>query len=351
MIITRAPLRISLGGGGTDLPSYYSQYGGYLVSAAIDKYVYIAVKRRFTDGIRVSYNQTEIVSTIQEIQHPIVRETLQYLDMHDNIEIISIGDIPANTGLGSSGSFTVSLLLALHTLRHEHRTPQQLAEEAFHIEAERLGEPIGKQDEYIAAFGGITSLDITTDGTVTAQAVPVAEGTLQEFEHDLLLFYTGMQRRASDVLAKQQDAVKNQQPQVSQSMHAIKGIGHTIRQALADGQAHRIGELMHEHWLHKLKISAAMAPGGVAEWYNLARQHGAVGGKLVGAGGGGFMLLYCDQHKAAVRQALLAQGLKELHFAFDYGGATVIVNLEDSMPPATRSFAPLVAHRVHALPL
>lgn len=351
MIIARAPLRISLGGGGTDLPSYYSRYGGYVVSAAIDKYVYIAVKHRFTDGIRVSYNQTEIVKSSQDIQHPIVRETLQFLDVRDNLEIISIGDVPANTGLGSSGSFTVSLLLALHALRHELRTPQQLAEESFHIQAERLGEPIGKQDEYIAAFGGITALNITTDGTVTAQAVPVAEGTLQEFEHDLLLFYTGIQRSASEILGKQQQAVTNQGLTVSQSMHAIKELGHAIRHALASGHPHRVGELMHEHWLHKMKISSTMAPGDVSEWYNLARQHGAVGGKLVGAGGGGFILLYCDQHKAQVRHALLARGLQELHFSFDYGGAKVIVNLEDSMPSAARAMAPLTTDHVHSMPL
>lgn len=329
MIITRAPLRISLGGGGTDLPAYYTQYGGELTSAAINKYVYIAVKRRFDDSLRVSYNKTEIVDDVEQLQHPIVRETLRLLGLSEGLEIISIGDVPANTGLGSSGSFTVALLLALHTFKGEHRTPQELAEESFTIQADILGEPIGKQDEYMAAYGGVTNLLIDQAGGVIAQAVSMPSGVVQEFEHDLLLFYTGIQRKASDILAEQGKAVRSQHTIVSNSMHHIKTIGQQITAALVAGQPDRVGELMHDHWVHKQQIATAMAPPAVSRWYDVGRACGAIGGKLVGAGGGGFLLLYCPHNKPAIRQALAAEGLRELHFRFDSEGAKVVMNMEE----------------------
>lgn len=329
MILTRAPLRISLGGGGTDLPAYYTHYGGELSSIAINKYVYIAVKRRFDTSLRVSYNKTEVVDTADQLEHPIVRETLKFLELTGGLEIISIGDIPANTGLGSSGSFTVALLLALHTFKHEHRTPPELAEESFTIQADILGEPIGKQDEYMAAFGGLTMLSIDTTGHVTTQPVPIRADILRDFEHDLLLFYTGIQRKAADILSRQGQALQTKQATVSDSMHHIKIIGQKIVAALTAGQPDQVGELMHKHWVYKQQISSSMAPADVTRWYDLARSGGALGGKLVGAGGGGFLLLYCPHTKAAVRQALAEEGLRELHFNFDFEGAKVILNLEE----------------------
>lgn len=336
MILTRAPLRISLGGGGTDLPAYYTHYGGELSSIAINKYVYIAVKRRFDTSLRVSYNKTEVVDTAAQLEHPIVRETLKFLGLTHGLEIISIGDIPASTGLGSSGSFTVALLLALHTFKHEHRTPPELAEESFTIQADILGEPIGKQDEYMAAFGGLTMLSIDTTGHVTTQPVPIQADILHEFEHDLLLFYTGLQRPAAAILSAQSQAVHTKQTTVSDAMHHIKTIGQKIVAALAAGQPDQVGELMHAHWLYKQRINDSMAPGPVNRWYDLARSHGALGGKLVGAGGGGFLLFYCPENKTSLRHALAREGLRELHFNFDFGGAKVILNLEE------QSWAPLV---------
>lgn len=329
MIITRAPLRIPLGGGGTDLPAYYSQYGGFLTSVGINKYVYIAVKRSFDDSLRVSYAKTESVARASELEHPIVREVLRFLGVSGGLEIVSIADVPANTGLGSSGSFTVALLLALHTFRREHRTPHELAEESFHIQAEVLGEPIGKQDEYLAAFGSVTTLVIDRAGRVTVEPVSMADGILHEFEHDLLLFYTGIRRKAAGILADQQQAVRNKSEQVSASMHRIKEIGEEITAALAQGNPRRVGELMDAHWRAKQQISANMASSDIQRWYELGRAHGAIGGKLVGAGGGGFLLFYCESEKERLRKALTTEGLRELHFSFDHDGAKVLVNLEE----------------------
>lgn len=343
MIITRTPLRVPLGGGGTDLPAYYTQYGGFLTSVAINKYVYIAVKRRFDEGLRVSYSKTEVVRHAAEVEHPIVREVLNLLKIDGGVEIVSIGDVPANTGLGGSGSFTVGLLHALHAFKRERRTPQELAEESFFVQADRLGEPIGKQDEYLAAFGGVTNLGIHHDGQVVVRPVVIPEGILQEFEHDLLLFYTGMQRQASDILRDQQQAVRKKQHAVSASMHHIKRIGQEITTALEQGDPRRVGELMHEHWVQKQQISSSMAPPDVRRWYDMGRQHGAVGGKLIGAGGGGFLLFYCDQDRAGLRRALTAEGLRELRFFFDYEGTKVLVNLEEQLwvsPTTAEIFQP-----------
>lgn len=334
MIITRTPFRVPLGGGGTDLPAYYTRYGGDLTSAAINKYMYIAVKRSFDNKVRVSYARTEIVDHASQLEHPIVREVLDFLGVHQGLEIISIADVPANTGLGSSGSFTVGLLLALHTFKREHRTSQELAEESFMIQAERLGEPIGKQDEYLAACGGVTNLAIDTSGQVVLRALRVTDDMLREFEHNLLLFYTGIQRKSSDILAQQQRAITRKQPSASSSLHQIKKIGQQITVALEDGKIDRVGKLMHEHWVCKQRISKSMAPDDICRWYNLGLQHGALGGKLVGAGGGGFLLFYCNRHQPAVRQALTAAGLREVHFSFEHGGAKVIVDLEERRGPS-----------------
>lgn len=335
MILTRTPLRIPLGGGGTDLPAYYTQYGGELTSVAIDRYVTIAVKRNFDESLRVSYSRTEVVRHVDELEHPIVREALRLLGIERGLEIVSIADVPANTGLGSSGSFTVGLLLALHAFKRELRSPQELAEESFHIQAERLNQPIGKQDEYLAAFGGLTRLVIERDGQVAVESLVVADGIREELEHNFLLFYTGIRRNAADILAVQQQAVARKDTTVSTSLHRIKEIGRAIMDALVSGRLRLVGELMHEHWMYKQQIASSMASPEVRGWYELARQHGAIGGKLIGAGGGGFLLFYCEEGKTDLRRALAAEGLREMSFSFDTEGAKIVLNLEEAPWPVS----------------
>ena len=327
MIITRAPLRLPLGGGGTDLPTYYSRYGGYLVSAAIDKYVYILVNPRFEDSIRVSYSKTEIVDTVDEIEHPIVREAMRLVGVGRGLEIISVADLPANTGLGSSGSFTVALLHALHTFRREHLPPQELAEEAFHIEAEILGEPLGKQDQYIAALGGICAMEIDRQGQVRAQPLATSHALSQEFENTVLMFYTGMQRRASDILSGQSAALSAGARKVTESLNLIKELGYQTREALQQGNLDCFGEIMHRHWEAKRQMSDKISGSQIDHWYHIARESGALGGKIVGAGGGGFLMLYCDNGaKPHLREAMTQQGLHEMPYHIDFEGSKVIIN-------------------------
>jgi D-glycero-alpha-D-manno-heptose-7-phosphate kinase len=321
-------MRISLGGGGTDLPSYYSRYGGFLVSAAINKYVYVNVNRRFEDSIRVSYSRTEIVDRVEDIQHPIVRQALQLLGLESGLEIVSIADAPANTGLGSSSSFTVGLLNALHAYKREHLAPQALAEEAYHIEVELLGEPIGKQDQYIGAIGGITCLDIGQDGTVRTSPLALTEHVMHELESNLVLFYTGIRRNASEVLGEQGQAVSDGEERVTEAMHTIKEIGKEIKAALEAGEVCRFGDLMHAHWAAKKRLSHKVSVDDIDHWYEIARKKGALGGKVMGAGGGGFFVFYCDngETKFSVRRALTAEGLREMRFNIDFEGTKVMMN-------------------------
>ena len=327
MLVTRTPMRISLGGGGTDLPSYYSRYGGFLVSAAINKYVYVILNRRFEDSIRVSYSKTEIVDSVDDIEHPIVREALRMMEIDGGLEIVSIADLPASTGLGSSSSFTVGLLNALHTFKREHVTPQQLAEEAYTIEVEILKEPIGKQDQYIGAFGGITSLEIQRDGQVHVSPVQVGDSGIHEIESNVLLFYTGIQRKASEVLEEQNQAVSDGEEQVVEAMHAIKAIGYEVKEALEAGDVTRFGELLRRHWEVKKLLSSKVSSSQIDTWYETALQYGVLGGKIIGAGGGGFFMLCCgNSHKAGLRHALEAHGLREMRYSIDAEGSKVLVN-------------------------
>src|SRR5258706_5307513 len=292
MIITRAPMRIPVGGGGTDLPSYYQHRGGALISAAVNKYVYITVNKRFEPSIRVSYSKTEIADNVEAIEHPIVREALRHLRLNDHLEITSIADVPTNTGMGSSSTFTVALLLALHTHKREHVSPQELAEEAYYIEREILKEPVGKQDQYLAAFGGILAMDIAPSGKVAVESVPLAENAHDDFESNLLLFYTGIRRSASEVLRSQESKAAEKESDVVARLDRIKEIGFEIRKAIKGGNVRRFGEMMDVHWQTKKKISGAITTSEVDRWYEVAMGNGAVGGKLMGAGGGGFLLFY-----------------------------------------------------------
>ncbi|MCH7999946.1 MAG: galactokinase [Chloroflexi bacterium] len=327
MIITRAPLRLPLGGGGTDLPAFYSRYGGHFVSATINKYVYILINPRFEDSIRISYSKTEIVDTVDEIEHPIVREAMRLVGVDRGVEIVSVADMPANTGLGSSGTFTVALLHALHTLKREQLPPQDLAEEAFHIEAEILGEPVGKQDQYIAAIGGICSMEIDKQGHVRVKPLSATHALAQEFENSVLLFYTGLQRRASDVLSGQNAALTAGAPTVTESLTLIKELGHQSWEALENGDLNRFGEILHLHWEAKRRMSDKISGSQIDNWYNIARENGATGGKIVGAGGGGFLMLYCENGvKPNLREAMTQQGLHEMPYHIDFEGSKVIIN-------------------------
>lgn len=327
MIITRAPVRIPLGGGGTDLPSYSSKYGGFVISAAIDKYTFITVNRRKLDNlIRASYSQTEIVDGADQIQHPLIREALRLVEIDGGIEITSIGDVPAGSGMGTSGAFTVGLLNALHMLERENVSQRILAEEACKIEIDILKEPIGKHDQYVAAYGGITCLDIDRTGHVSAFPASINEDVLEEFERNILLFYTGIVRRSSEVLADQNQASNRNESQVLDSLHHIKEIGLDIKFALEAGDLRRFGELLDEHWETKKRLSERVSSDQINRWYKIARDNGALGGKIMGAGGGGFFMFYCDDDKAKLRQAMAREGLVEMRFRFDFEGSKVLVN-------------------------
>lgn len=328
MIVTRTPTRISLGGGGTDIRSYASRFGGSLISAAIDKYVYITINKRFEDSIRISYSDTEIVDCVSDIRHPIVRETLRLLEMGPGLEIVSIADVPANTGLGTSGSFTVGLLNALHTFRRDNVSPSVLAEEASTVLMDVLDEPIGKHDQYLAAFGGVTHLEIDRDGAVEVTPEPLCEETLEELRNCVLLFYTGIRRTASDVLADESKAVSSGDGDVAEALHRVKEIGGKIRGALANGDLHSFGELLDVHWQSKKQLSQKVSSGQVDQWYELGRKNGALGGKLIGAGGGGFFMFCCDNgSKPRLRQAMAAEGLREMRFGVEQEGSKVLVNI------------------------
>lgn len=327
MIVTRTPARIPLGGGGTDIRSYASRYGGFLISAAINKYVYITVNRRFEDSIRVSYSKTEIADRVDDIEHPIVREALRLLDLDSGLEIVSIADLPASTGLGSSGAFTVGLLNALHTYKRESVPAEILAEEASTILMDILGEPIGVHDQYLAALGGITCLAIDQDGTVLASPLATSDGIVEELEASLLLFYTGIKRSASEVLGDESRAISHGQDGVTAALHTVKEIGWQVQEALGTGNLRRFGELLDHHWQSKKRLSTKVSSDRIDRCYELARRNGALGGKIMGAGGGGFFMLYCENsHKPRLRQAMAAEGLKEMRFAIDFEGSKVLVN-------------------------
>ena len=325
MIIARSPLRISLGGGGTDLPSYYREHGGFLIAAAIDKYVYVTALRPFTPGIYLKYSELERVDTVSQVRHPIVREALDLLDFNTpQIEITTLADIPAGTGLGSSGSFTTALLRALCAHKRRLIHPQELAEMACHVEIERLGEPIGKQDQYIAAYGGVTCFDFNPDDSVSAVPLDIDTETLHSLEDNLLLFFTGFSRSASSILTDQKNRTRKNDSDMLNNLHYVKELGLRSRQALEAGDPVLFGELMHEHWEHKKKRSGGMSNPKIDEWYALARENGAIGGKLVGAGGGGFLMFYTE-NRERLKEAMAAVGLEEVRFRFDFEGTTTSV--------------------------
>jgi len=325
MIITRSPLRISLGGGGTDLPSYYRQHGGFLIAAAIDKYVYVSVIRPFAPGIFLKYSQLEKVERIDQVQHRIIREALRMLDFKTpQIEITTLADIPAGTGLGSSGSFTTALLRALFAHRRRLVLMDELARLACEIEIDRLGEPVGKQDQYIAAYGGITCFNFNPDDSVTATPLKISMDTLFDLEDHLLLFFTGFSRNASSILKDQKERTQQSDQTMLQNLHYIKELGRQTQSALEANRPAEFGEIMRAHWEYKRQRSAGMSNPQIDEWYELGRRNGALGGKLVGAGGGGFLLFYAEDRKR-LRQAMAHAGLEEVRFHFDFEGTKVLL--------------------------
>ncbi len=327
MILSRAPTRITLGGGGTDLKSYYSKHGGFLIAGAINRYCTILANRRFYNSIRLSYSQLEIKDKVEDIEHRIFRAALQLTDIGSGIELHSTADIPSNSGLGSSSSFTVALLNALHAYKKEYVTQRQLAEEACHIEIDVLGEPIGKQDQYLAAYGGLVCLTFEKDDNVIVEPLRVSPDIVDQLEDNLILFFTGRERSASEILKDQDDRSKIEDAAMIQNLHRTKEIGLQTRKYLENGNIDMLGELFHAHWENKKKRSSAISDPKIDEAYEVARKNGALGGKLIGAGGGGFLMFYCDNgSKPKVINAVQKAGLRWERFNFDYDGAKILVN-------------------------
>jgi D-glycero-alpha-D-manno-heptose-7-phosphate kinase len=325
MIIARSPLRITLGGGGTDLPSYYREHEGFLIAAAINQYVYVTVMRPFTPGVFLKYSKLEHVDCLEEIQHPIIREAIRMLGFEPlQLEITTLADIPAGTGLGSSGSFTTALLKALYAHRRGLVHPSELARLACEIEINRLREPIGKQDQYIAAYGGITCFTFQPDETVVAEPLHIDSETLFDLEDNLLLFFTGFSRSAGSILKDQHERTKQSDQDMLANLHYVKELGLRSKDALERGKPALFGELMHEHWEHKKRRSGGMSNPQIDEWYQLGRANGAIGGKLVGAGGGGFLMFYAADRNR-LRHAMSKTGLDEVRFRFDFEGTKVIL--------------------------
>jgi D-glycero-alpha-D-manno-heptose-7-phosphate kinase len=325
MIIARSPLRISLGGGGTDLPSYYEQHTGFLVAAAINKYVYIALNETFKPGLLLKYSKLERVETPDQIEHPIIREAFSLLGIEDrSLELTSIADIPAGTGLGSSGSFTTALLKVLNAWKKNLIHPAELAEQACEIELVRLGEPIGKQDQYIAAFGGLTCFKFSPGGKVEAWPLKLSEETLYNLEDNLLLFFTGYSRSASAILKEQDQKSRAADPAMIENLHFVKELGFQIQQVLEAGNLDEFARLMDVHWQRKKQRSGNMSNPQINQWYDLAMANGAGGGKLIGAGGGGFLMFYATD-KVRLRHTMRQAGLKEVRFRFDFEGTRLLI--------------------------
>jgi D-glycero-alpha-D-manno-heptose-7-phosphate kinase len=315
-----------LGGGGTDLPSYYRKHGGFVLSAAINRYVYITINEAFRPRIILKYSKLEDVERSEDIQHPIIREALRLTGITGPyLEIVSLSDIPAGTGLGSSGSFTTALLRALHTMNRNFVPPRELAEQACHIEIDLLKEPIGKQDQYIAAFGGITCFEFLPDDRVIAEPLKIASETLANLEDNLLLFFTGASRSAAEVLRDQDTRTRDNASEMLENLHHTKHLGHESRDALLAGDLRKFAELMHVHWEHKKKRSPGISSSLIDKMYELARANGALGGKLIGAGGGGFLMLYTED-KTRLRAAMRSAGLREVRLQFDFSGTSVLAH-------------------------
>src|ERR1700733_11795103 len=327
MIVSRAPVRFSLGGGGTDLPSYSREHGGFVVAAAVDKFVNVCVARRFQNNIRLAYSESEIVESTSQIKHRIFKAALEMNQLERGLELHSLADVPGNTGLGSSSSFTVALLNGLHAYKREFVPAEILAREACQIEIDVLKEPIGKQDQYIAAYGGISAITFNRDGSVDVERLPLRDEVIDDLESNLVIYYSGVERSASSVLKEQQKTIVENKEAAVDRMHRIKELGYETRRILLAGQTDTYGEMLHEHWTNKRKLAANMADSTIDEHYDTARKAGAIGGKLMGAGGGGFFMFYARAaDRRRVQEAMAARGLRPLRFRFDFDGARIMAN-------------------------
>ncbi|HWY48571.1 MAG TPA: hypothetical protein VNX70_14385 [Bryobacteraceae bacterium] len=323
MIITRTPLRISIGGGGTDLPSYYHQFGGFVIAAAINKHIYVGINETFSGGYFLKYSSLEHAASIDEIRHSLIREVLRLHEVPPPVEVVSMADIPAGTGLGSSGAFTVGLLRAVHAMKRKYVDPGVVAEEACKIEIDTLRQAVGKQDQYIAAYGGLACFEFLQNGEVRVNPLNISNGTLYDLEEHLVMFFTGYSRNASVVLDDQKIRSEMGDPAMLENLHFIKQLGQCIKLALEQGDTRRFGHLMHEHWLHKQNRSPGTSNDGINRCYEVGRENGAIGGKLVGAGGGGFLLFYAED-RVLLRRAMQREGLREVRFAFDHEGSKLV---------------------------
>jgi D-glycero-alpha-D-manno-heptose-7-phosphate kinase len=328
MIITRTPFRLTLGGGGTDLPSFYRENGGFILAVGIDKYVFINVNTPVIDDkVRVRYTKSELVDHVDQVEHTLAREAMKSFGLAKGVEVVSVADIPSGTGLGSSSCYLVGLLNALRALMQKPVAPHELAEEACHIELNILKKPIGKQDQYMAAFGGLTTLTIDPDGSVFVERLPVGGELVEALENNLLLFYTHGTRDATEILARQDGAARKKDADVVANLNEIKDIGLEIRDEIVKGNLHRFGELMDVHWQTKKRLSRGITNPQIDAWYELARRNGAIGGKISGAGGGGFLMLYCEEDKCRLRKAMRGAGLRELNFRFEFEGSKVVFDI------------------------
>jgi D-glycero-alpha-D-manno-heptose-7-phosphate kinase len=327
MIITRTPFRLPLGGGGTDLPSYYERFGGALLTSAVNKYMHINVNPLIIEkNIMLKYSKAEIVNHPDKLSHELAREALKLTKIFGSIEISSMADIPARTGMGSSGSYLVGLLKALHTLRSEVISAQDLAEEACRIEMNRLKKPVGKQDQYAAAFGGIIFMQIDKKGRVIVEHLRLSPEIVKELENDLLIFYTSINRDSSTILSEQKKSTARKDKNIIKNLHEIKEIGLEIKKAIKRGDIYALGKLFDAHWQVKKKRSTKISNPKIDHWYELAKNHGALGGKIMGAGGGGFFLFCCPGNKRGLREALRMEGLKELDWRFDFEGSKILAH-------------------------
>lgn len=330
MIITRSPFRVTLGGGGTDLPSYYSQYGGFIFSAALNKYMFINLNRPVVDDyVRVKYSKSELVEESSQLQHEIAREVLRLTGISKAVEVISMADVPAGTGLGSSSCYTVGLLNALHRMKREFIPLQELAEEACKVEIDILQKPIGKQDQYMAAFGGLTVLEIDRDSRVEVRPARLSEDTIDHLNRNVLLFFTATSRSAGSILSEQSKGAKENSGQVLESLHYIKESGYQILEHLERGNVTDFGLMLDKHWEMKKNLSSKISNPRFDKIYEIAKENGALGGKISGAGGGGFFLFYTENEHSKLRRAMKECGLREMRYHFDFEGTKVLVNLMD----------------------
>lgn len=323
MIISQTPLRMSFTGGGSDLPSFYRRHGGAVISTTIQKYVYVTVNKKFDNGIRIAYSKNEEVANIQEIEHRLVRASMEFLGIDGGIEITTIADIPSRgTGLGSSSSFTVGLLHALNAYRGRYVSREQLGSDSCHIEIECCGEPIGKQDQYAAAYGGFNLIEFHPDESVIVSPVICERQTIETIERNIMLFYTGVTRSASELLKRQSEEIDRSEKKQN-VLRKMVALAYALRDELHGNNTDAFGEILHENWMLKRSLTHGISTADITEWYEVARQAGAVGGKILGAGAGGFLMLYASQHKhEAIKKAL--HMLRPIHISFDRLGSRII---------------------------